>query len=389
MIKCAYPWMHLNVTISGNITPCCISFSGDDPQWWHNVKLSDGLYSSEHIKMRNDMRNDIWPKICKICEDTEKEGVISHREASTKHLDLDIDYNKEPNKLEFLGITFNNICNLGCRMCNPDSSSLLSDEYKKHNEYPIFLTDYNKKEITTTFKEDEKIKLTKDAIVNGLQILKVTGGEPFASSHFMDLINWCIDKGYAKNLSLRITTNGIKFNSVLLNKLLKFKKTRFTISIDGVNKLFNYIRWPGKWDQVEVSIDMLMNYINKHPDKFTQVQLNVVLQSYNVLQLADIYNWCTNKGLKFNVDTNFKPRDAEFNVLYLPDSVIDEAINRIKDIDNDKIRAVIKILCMSNINYKKLNDLLTSTKILDKHRGQDYRNYLDSKMVAVLEMLDI
>ena len=176
---------------------------------------------------------------------------------------------------------------------------------------------------------------------------------------------------------------------MLLNKLLKFKKTRFTISIDGVNKLFNYIRWPGKWDQVEVSIDMLMNYINKHPDKFTQVQLNVVLQSYNVLQLADIYNWCTNKGLKFNVDTNFKPRDAEFNVLYLPDSVIDEAINRIKDIDNDKIRAVIKILCMSNINYKKLNDLLTSTKILDKHRGQDYRNYLDSKMVAVLEMLDI
>ena len=81
-------------------------------------------------EMRNDLKNDIRPKICNRCFPVEDQGGTSFRQNyNIDHKDVS-DYNavgehgviQDLKSITYLDLTLGNTCNLQCKTCNPWSS---------------------------------------------------------------------------------------------------------------------------------------------------------------------------------------------------------------------------------------------------------------------------
>lgn len=392
MIKCPFPWTHIVINTIGFTKPCCNCHGKDDPSW-HNTDFIEGLNHENFIKVREQLLNNEWPSICKICQIKEEAGLESSRLSRLADKNAPgTDYNKV--KLTSLDVKFSNVCNLACRMCNHLNSNKIEKYMNKISiaEIPHFYKTENYP-ACDNYKEPEKIEFTKHAIENGLELLKVTGGEPFASKSFLQIIDWCIKNNYSKNLNIYLTTNGTKFNEQILKKLSKFKTVKLTISIDGTKDVYNYIRWPGNWDQLNKSVDKLISYVKKYPDIFISTDCSTVLQSYNLFDVANIYNWCVHKKIKWTADYIIKPKGSELCVSHLPKYLLNEAIADIKQKCSDDFykhpqrRHLIDFLLIDHKESKEKQKMLLETTLsFDKNRNQSYK-CLDRRIVFLLDNL--
>lgn len=357
-IKCVYPWMHYVVNPEGSVRPCCVSDINDDRSF--NVKLqSNPLNDSAFQMLRENFEKNQWPKICSQCKIKEENGIKSHRQLVNEK------FNHSSVKLKYLDVKFSNKCNLACIMCNPLNSSLLEDAYRK---YPELAPNFIQLKLKRYEQNKDIVSHVKESIQNGLEILKVTGGEPFASKEFIEIVNFCVDNNYSQNLELKFTTNASKINFSILDKIKKFKKLDIIVSVDGCDKIYEYIRYGASWKTTYKNINFLK--------EITDIKFNAVLTSYNVLNLNSLIDLFKDK---LYVDVGLKPYDSELNAGFLPDEIKKIAIDRI---DNN---SVIKYLTNSSYDEKKCKLLKETTLKYDLLRNRNYREHLDSILINYFE----
>ena len=138
-------------------------------------------------------------------------------------------------------------------MCDPSSSNQLVStiDWYRDNEKPM--PEHWKK--FEKYKQKDQTRISakrKDYVIEllpGIEVLKVTGGEPFISKDFLEVLDYAIKNNYAKNIRLLITTNGTKFVSAVLERLKHFKGVDLNVSVDGCNETYNYIRYPFTWSK--------------------------------------------------------------------------------------------------------------------------------------------
>lgn len=386
-VKCPLLWNHLCVHTKSHYSPCCQGNyeNSNDYEDWRDTNMFELNQTHIHQKYRDQMLAGIWPDGCKICKIKEESGVISRRQVSIDKFP-NIDYNSTD--IKYIDIKFNNVCNLACRMCNPAQSSMLFDEFvgKKmpyHMRNPDGWNDED-------FQEKDKELLVKQLITRGLEILKVTGGEPFASKEFMNIINWCVEKDYAKNLSLELTTNATKINKKLIKTLEQFKHVYFILSIDGTDSTYNYIRHKADWNKTSDNIIKLRDIKN------CEIEISCVLQFYNIFNFVELANYAAKLNIKMTVDPYLYPHNSELSIKYLPKSLVKRAFdNAIENIDykfyaNPKGKDLLVYLNNVADKYNKDDrqkhiELLETTEIFDRSRKQHYREYLDQPLVEFLD----
>ena len=86
------------------------------------------------------------------------------------------------------------------------------------------------------------------------KIIHVTGGEPTLNPEFFDLLKYCIDKDVAKDIKLEVTTNATKIHPKFFDMARQFKNLFVVISMDGVGKTYEYVRYPANYDTVYKNI---------------------------------------------------------------------------------------------------------------------------------------
>lgn len=386
-IKCPYVYIHNTIHTLGYITPCCNASPQDDLNWMNTKLTEGGLHAPYYYKIREQMQAGEWPKICNVCKKQEEIGIKSPR---LRALDkFNIDYNSI--SLKYIDVKFNSKCNLACRMCFPHSSSLV-EEYYDNFEKPYFLRneDFYNKDLNKEIDQKEKIEYIKSAIINGLEILKITGGEPFASKEFMHIIDWCLTNNYTK-LELKITTNGTKLNTKIIEKLIKFKKVVLNISIDGTKETYSYIRYKANWLKLDSNIKKLLEYKKSHSN--LNIFVSCLLMFYNLLDIKNLTNWCYNNNLLLFIDTYIKPWDSEIGVKFLPNSIIQDAIKDISSVENlnvitnyeDVLNFLHKEPLYNEFMCKKLKE---TTKMFDRDRSQSYQ-ILNFKLVEFLDKIEL
>lgn len=371
---CPLLWNHFCTSVTSMVTPCCRverKHLGD----WVNNKIADGINSTNHIETRELMRRGKRPTVCNVCYEKEDKGLQSSRQ-NYLNIYKDINYDKEPEKVVTADVKFNNTCNLACRMCGPFSSSLiaslLKDMPQEDRIHNVHIRKYN-------HKEEEKLQYCKQLIKNGLQEFKTTGGEPFYQKHFIKLLDWCIENNYNKELEIKITTNGLQINQNVIAKLCSFKKCTINISIDGYKQVYEYIRYPGKWIDLDTNLQELINHISSS----FQLNISTVLNIYNLFDIPNIEKYLQSIGYnkELNVECHIKPYlQSELNVKNLPDEIINLAISQ----NNNK--QMIKYLTKCKQEYKNnflLDEFIRKTKIYDKQRNQNYK-VLDKAIVSLI-----
>lgn len=235
---CIYPWIQL--LSRDNVTTSICSKS-----YRPLAKLADVVdwqTDTTYTELRNKMiAGEMLPDHCDDCYKIESTGGESGRIHDTilwaTKLGLNsLDDLKTITSPVYHEVRASNRCNLMCRTCTPHESNLIDREYRVLNidagrtpprSYPGF----------------EKVNLS------SLRTLYVAGGEPSIMPEVHDFLEKCIAEG-TTDFEFSINTNAAKITDKFLKLCSHFSKLNFSVSLDGVGLVNDYIRWPSKFDEV-------------------------------------------------------------------------------------------------------------------------------------------
>lgn len=370
-IICPLLYNQYSVASSGERSVCCISYI--------NLSISDHseAYNFDYDKDRQ-VALDAFEKgefatICQGCGIDEGLGVESYREAMIDFFqdthDKLAEGKTENIGIEFLDLKLGNTCNMACRMCNPQSSSILEKENEKSKMFypnPEHL-DFN---WPKNPKYWEKFRTFKDT----LRQIHLAGGEPFLCNEAQDYLGELVDGGQAKNIKLIIYTNGSIYSEKWKDIITAFGDVVIVFSLDGVDETFETIRYPHKWDRVKSSIE-----------KWAKVATEVDNMACHIGPTVQIYNLsCMGKLMEFAKKTNglqplcffnFVNFPEHFNIKHLPEKVKAEAKLELLEwmakypINQRDLKGTIKRLSEDG-DEKEFENFLKITKQFDELRNQ-------------------
>lgn len=247
--------------------PCC----------WiqpNKIDISDKIKLAKTRKIFIEKVESNIEKFCSECLNREKFSYgVSDRQKVLKFIPEDATITN----IYDLFLQIDNTCNAACVMCGPHFSSLWEKQVNPAYKLKNFSEQYEKLNNLDNWKN--------------LTSVTLLGGEPLLSeNNFIFLKN--IPK--PENVSLSFNTNGsvpiIDYN--IKNILVKFKKLSVTFSIDGIDDIFEYIRWPLKWDKVSKNI---YEYANDDFQRKNIWGVNITVNPMNLIYLDKIFNYFKNK----------------------------------------------------------------------------------------------
>lgn len=286
---CAYPWVAACLNPNGMVRPCCTwqDFKGALTVQNSNT-TNDPINSAEWNKIREDMLADIPVKGCEWCYSAEAAGKMSSRLGSLYWM---VPTENKPAPLEYLEVTLSNLCNLACVGCWDGLSTKWSTENIKAGRPGQKLI-------------DNKFDWSKWDLTN-LKTLKILGGESFMEQdRFAELLEY-VDLAKIK---LIIYTNGTILPNERLKSLIeKCRLVQFIVSLDGVGSVNDWVRWPGKFNEVVDNMNIYQSWWgnNKNIDLTTTIVVNI----YNIFIMDDYINF---------KKINFPSWDNIFNWVHSP-----------------------------------------------------------------------
>jgi len=87
--------------------------------------------------------------------------------------------------------------------------------------------------------------------------LHIIGGEPLVLRQFTLIIQHLRSKGTPQSTNIAFTTNGTRFDPFLIEAISEFRSVSVSVSFDGLGDYFEYIRYPGKWNDFIENLDRL------------------------------------------------------------------------------------------------------------------------------------
>lgn len=344
-------------------------------------------------KLRDDSSNGVRNPACKICWEQEDRGIKSGRQFS---VDTDLDFDKLISKpaLKVIDLSINNLCNLACRMCSPSSSSLLMKDYnyfKKNNliskvENSIERWSGDASKFSFQLRNLEQWKwLNEHASTLENLSLRLSGGEPFYNDDVIKFLDKCIAEGSSHRITLEFHTNATLFDFDLIKKLKKFNNN-LNFSVDGSGKVYEYIRYPATWNQLDSSIRLYMENIHQEFYNF-----NFIVMATNLFNIPDFICWLKslNKDLAVSFSEVHYPTRG-VSPRSLPISLLEKS--KIKIVES-AIGAKIDISNLINIiddsiknNAENKSKLYDEILLFDLSRNQNFKDYLNDELVEWLSL---
>lgn len=177
--------------------------------------------SSWLLGIRAHLEYGNWPMECVRCQETETVNNTSIRLNS-----IEFDQRQTVDDYLVVGGVLDNICNSGCLTCNEMLSTKIGSLSGK--SYPI------------VDNSNKFWQLPTDKIVH----LDINGGEPSASKNYKHLL-----KNLPPNVkSVRINTNCSLIIHEIENLIANGIAVTITVSLDGIENVHDYVRWPIKWN---------------------------------------------------------------------------------------------------------------------------------------------
>ena len=386
---CSHLWNHQFIGPGGRVKPCCRFKSSYVPKDFIITKKrssKDIFYSSFMNSIRKKMLNGEKIRGCERCYDEEK----NNKSRSLRQIYNDDKFiNQELNiykpEIAYLELCFSNLCNLRCRMCNPNYSTNWNKDWNK-------LTGDN-----TCYSFDLDIsKIDIESIASKIKHIKMTGGEPLLIKKYEYILEKLVKLGCASNIYLNYSTNLMVTPSKKLIKLWeKFKYIQIAFSLDGTYSIMEYIRFPTKWTKVEKNIK---NFLNLSEYLNIEYGIRPTIMVYNILDLPNIANWWKEQidscpKSEYYAKSFFSPTHLavpeELSITVFPKNIKKDIEKELKKHVNfdEKILNFFNHICNYMNSFDKSNlfpKFIEYTQKLDCIRKESFKNSC-SKLYSILE----
>lgn len=390
---CSLGWNHQFIGPDGNVKPCC-RYVGH----LTNQKIGNSINNPFHSDFMDDLRKDMLEgrrnKGCLKCWQEEDAGKgMSIRQNYNRDFDLLGDLNHDIDidnpEIKWLELSFNNRCNIRCRMCGPYFSTNWYKDWAAVKEYVPGLSDLG----TASSPEDiEKYVLENpepktintdilDEVLPNIRHIKMTGGEPFIMPEYMEILEKLVAMGRADKVYLNYSTNLTVMPKKRLIELWKhFKAVEFATSFDGVGKVIEYQRHPSKWETVEKVTRKLFEIPNGRVGTRPTITIYNILDVPNITEYwAQLYDEFTEDGFNEKVWINHThaAMPQYLSLTVLPDwakQIVKERLEwQAPNLRQQKSWDHLVSYMYSEDNSHLLPKFVDFTKKLDERRGEDFR----------------
>jgi hypothetical protein len=263
---CVLPFIHLHVNEKNDVKLCCLADG-----------KTVGKYSADFDFVNNPELQEIRQAMlagervphCRACYKYEDGGADSSRLRDSREWieKLNItDIQQTPIELMYYDIRNDNLCNLSCRMCNPQFSSQIAKEYKELGwVWPIEPMSFGFNDVVD---------------LNTAKKIYVAGGEPSLMPEFRKFLKRAVDENKT-DIEIRMNTNATNLNKEYRALLSKFTNLNIVCSIDGHDQINKYIRWPADWETIVENIHGLLEITSS-------IAFNVTVGIWNISNLSKL-----------------------------------------------------------------------------------------------------
>ncbi len=289
---CVLPWVHEYRTITGKIGTCCVGGTLQDGETLQSV--------------REQMLQGVKPRACQTCYVAEKESGYSARLQDT------IDWIKkfgEPDvnkpQLQFMDVRFDPTCNLKCKTCGPNFSTLWQKEKKvsrpTNSANLSYLDGVDKKKLKKVY---------------------LAGGEPTYIKKYILFLEQLYEVN--PECEVVINTNLKKLPDTWREIIRKFKNLSIVCSCDSIEVLGTYVRYPLKWQEFEDNVKFVSNNANFF-------QFNLVASNLTSHRLFETCSWMVKYSKNINITILSRPEHfGERAVPYVNRNVYIDNISKLK-----------------------------------------------------------
>lgn len=256
--------------------------------------LHDTQFKKEQ---RRKMLTGERPKECSYCWDMEDLGNnYSDRfikstdpwswEKLEKIKNLPWDSNVKPTYVE---VMLDDTCNFSCAYCSTSISSSIKAEFNQFGRYPGFTGFHHRQSLDN----NEPTEVYREAffkwlptILDELQVIRLTGGEPLLSRHFWNFLK-LLKTLPSENLNLVVNSH-MSHGEALLNRFIselkelkvlnKFKKFDLYVSLDTQGEQAEYIR-------AGLQYEKMLRNLNRINSEIPGTEI-VVMCTFNILSIA-------------------------------------------------------------------------------------------------------
>lgn len=284
MPLCHAPWTNIDVDTQGKISPCCkFRTQGYAVEFYIQHQGVQGYLQSDFLKqIREQHQQGEWPQGCARCQIEEQHGVLSKRQLDQRRWRPYYDsYDFDHGGPITAALAFGNVCNLKCMICGPYASSRWQEEYARVYDIPI----------RSERLDQEAMVSAVLAAAPNLIHLDVSGGEPMLShvDAQQRLLAHYIESGQSSSIGLHYTTNATVFPDASWWQLWQhFREVDVQLSLDGVDKRFEYLRFPANWKQV---LDTVEGYQRSTANNL-RLSVSHTVSALNVAYLPEFLDWC-------------------------------------------------------------------------------------------------
>lgn len=379
---CVLPFNSISIDPEGKIRQCCNAGGLGFQTYIDKVDVEQFINNQDLISLREKFLINEKDSKCDRCWNIEKLGNDSFRHWANNDeyfgLKSAIPIKKEPiinfEHLQYLDITLGNKCNLACRMCNPTSSSLIAKQLKKVDKWDG--------DESIDFSRESKNKIL-DLInkAKNLNTLYLLGGEPLINDFHDEIVDLLITTGRAKKIRIHYNTNLQIDLEKYLNLWGNFQQIQCSVSIDGTDSTYEYIRWPGKWEKLYKNL-IRANEFKKEHSNFSP-SISTTVQNLNGANIYDIIDKCS---MSANTDLGFYffpvtgiPNLGTHHLHLLPTEILEVELSKIKTIPDPWSRythSLIKYYTdavekSKNINLQEVKMFFDTQLMYDKLRNQN------------------
>jgi len=228
------------------VAPCCAATGESVDNSQVNFDTNPLL-----LRLRQENQAGIASKECQTCWDQEKYTGRSLRTSSIEYYRDSLDTPYQVSGLQNLDWNVEPICNAKCIICSSHHSSAWAAENHQFDQgFPLPIR-------TASAAKNNSII---DAIdFSTLKRVYFNGGEPVLSQDPELILQRLADSGNLKNTEVAFNMNGSRMPSDRMIELLK-QALYVTVffSIDGTQQQFEYIRYPIKWETLELNINKII-----------------------------------------------------------------------------------------------------------------------------------
>jgi molybdenum cofactor biosynthesis enzyme MoaA len=206
------------------------------------------------LTVKKEFAKDNWPEECFRCQQTELENNSSIRLNA-------INFDKLQTKKDYLSVggVLDNICNSACLTCDENHSTMIGGLINK--TYSI------------VDNSSKFWSLPLERVVH----LDINGGEPSASKNYKHILA----NLPASIQSVRVNTNCALILDELEDLVKRGIQVTVTVSIDGIGNVYEYVRWPVKWDK-------FYSNLMKYRDMPIKLNLWTTVSALNIDDLPNI-----------------------------------------------------------------------------------------------------